>query len=416
MTRTFAVLLGDQPVGYLAEALDGRITFRTTEEYRKLADRPVLSQSFEDDLDREYRGRRGQLPPFFANLVPEPGPLRDLLQASFRLPPGDDLSLLSATGGDLPGAVEIHPDDGTIAVPEPEDAPEHHDENGRGDGPGGEPGLRFSLAGVQMKFSVLRDPEKIALAAHSDRGDWIVKFDSARFPNVVENEFAVMEWARASGFDVPECHLQSASMLSGRLRGHAPPGSNVYVIRRYDRPVGGRVHQEDFAQVAGLGPQHKYHHLRYEQIAFLAGRIIGDGAFDEFVRRLAFTIASGNADAHLKNWSLVYPDGRTPAWAPLYDQVGTVAWPEVRSELALKMAGTKDWFRIDLAHFGRLAELASMDAKGTVSLVGESVEGFFAAWRTLAARDILPRAHVTALQEHWRRVPLLRPYVRTSGT
>src|SRR4029079_5237089 len=85
---------------------DGRVTFRFADEYRRRYRRPVLSQSFEDDLLRISRGKDRELPPFFANLVPE-GHLRDLIEQSIGLERGDDLGLLAAVGFDLPGAVDI---------------------------------------------------------------------------------------------------------------------------------------------------------------------------------------------------------------------------------------------------------------------------------------------------------------------
>jgi serine/threonine-protein kinase HipA len=45
----------------------------------------------------------------------------------------------------------------------------------------------------------------------------------------------------------------------------------------------------------------------------------------EFLRRLVFNALIGNADMHLKNWSLIYPARRRAALAPAYDFVSTVA-------------------------------------------------------------------------------------------
>ena len=106
MKRSFGVRLNDVFVGNLTESDDGRVTFRFAEEYRRRLQRPVLSQSFEDDLLRIYRGKDRELPPFFANLVPE-GHLRELIEQSVGLDRGDDLGLLAAVGFDLPGAVDI---------------------------------------------------------------------------------------------------------------------------------------------------------------------------------------------------------------------------------------------------------------------------------------------------------------------
>ena len=47
----------------------------------------------------------------------------------------------------------------------------------------------------------------------------------------------------------------------------------------------------------------------FVRIATLAKAIVGPAALDEVVHRLVFIVACGNNDAHLKNWSLVYPDG-----------------------------------------------------------------------------------------------------------
>lgn len=117
--------------------------------------------------------------------------------------------------------------------------------------------------------------------------------------------------------------------------------TSVLVIRRYDREGTRRIHQEDFAQVVSLPPRLKYEHISYEQCAALALQIAGKDAYREFIRRLAFVIASGNTDAHLKNWSLVYPDGVNARLSPLYDQVCTIAWEELPRTLALRLSGRR---------------------------------------------------------------------------
>jgi serine/threonine-protein kinase HipA len=57
---------------------------------------------------------------------------------------------------------------------------------------------------------------------------------------------------------------------------------------------------------------------------------VGDAGAVEYTRRLVFSALIGNGDMHLKNWSLVYPDQRTPALAPAYDLVSTI--PYMRDE------------------------------------------------------------------------------------
>ncbi len=410
MTITLGVGLHGKIIGYLNQNTKGQITFRFTESYLSMSDRPVLSQSFEDDLSRTYYGKDRLLPSFFANLIPEHGALRDLIENNLGVGPGDDLALLEAVGRDLPGAVEIVRVDGDN-LPVQEDlevsayVADHEDVLKK------EPGLRFSLAGVQMKFSVLRDPDRITLPASNQDGEWIVKLGSARFPFTVENEYAMMQWAMSAGFDVPECHLQDAKTVSGSLRKHTDFGDRVFVIRRYDRQARLRIHQEDFAQVTNLRPELKYDHIKYEQCGGLIKQLLGDEAYYEFIRRLTFVIASGNADAHLKNWSFLYLDKQQPSLAPMYDQVCTIAWPELSSELALKLAGTKNWFALELRRFESLAERAGADPIKTTETVQETLAQLVDAWNNSQAPTLLPLPHSQHLQDFWGRVPLLRPYV-----
>jgi serine/threonine-protein kinase HipA len=411
VTITLGVGLHGKIIGYLSQTTRGQIAFRFTESYLSMSDRPVLSQSFEDNLSRTYYGKERSLPSFFANLIPEYGALRDLIENNLGVSPGDDLALLEAVGRDLPGAVGIVRVDGdNLPVQENLEASVYVEGNENVQ-KNKEPGLRFSLAGVQMKFSVLRDPDRITLPASNQDGKWIVKLGSARFPFTVENEYAVMQWARLTGFDVPECHLQDATTVSASLRKHTDFGDRVFVIRRYDRQAGRRIHQEDFAQVTNLRPELKYDHIKYEQCGGLIKQLLGDDAYYEFIRRLTFVIASGNADAHLKNWSLVYLDGQNPSLAPMYDQVCTIAWPEVSSELALKLAGTKNWFALEMRRFESLAERAGADPNKTTATVQETLDQLVDTWNNSQVSTLFPLPHLERLQIFWKRLPLLRPFM-----
>ncbi len=255
---------------------------------------------------------------------------------------------------------------------------------------------------------MLREGEALTLPVQGQQGEWIVKLDSSRFPQVVENEYATLEWARAAGFPVPECHVEPAAALAPALRGYAGAEGKVLVIRRYDRVEGRRIHQEDFAQVTGLPPRLKYDHITYEQLARIVVETVGPGAYDDFVQRLAFVVATGNTDAHLKNWSLVYPDGIKADLSPLYDQVCTIAWPELKPELALKLAGMKHLLQIEEKSFSKLAAKAGTDGERTVALLRRGLERIAEAWSESRGRETMPAPHVAALREYWERAPLLK--------
>ena len=413
--RAYDVLLNGLRVGHLTEMTDGRVAFRFVEEYKRLAPRLVLSQFFEDDLDRVYRSKRGVLPAFFANLIPE-GQLREIIETSLGLGHGDSLALLAAVSTDLPGAIELK--ESGVPVELQMDGEENgdvigHESNGH-DAPDSTPPeveLRFSLAGVQMKFSLMRDHEKLTLPARGARGEWIVKLDSSGFPRVIENEFATLQWARAAGFDVPACYLLPLTTLPEPLRKYSGESKHVLAIERYDRVGQRRIPQEDFAQIVGLAPSLKYDQITYAQCAAIVRNVVGEVGYHEFISRLTFIVASGNADAHLKNWSLLYPDGVRPVLTPLYDQVATVAWPDVAFKLALKFAGARDFLQVSEDAFARLAVRAGADPRATVATMNAALARIVAAWRTASISDALPAGHAAALRAYWLRSPLLKRFI-----
>jgi len=100
----------------------------------------------------------------------------------------------------------------------------------------------------------------------------------------------------------------------------------------------------------------------------------------EYTRRLVFAVLIGNADAHLKNWSLMYPDGRTPKLAPAYDLVGTIPYIPA-DRLALSLADTKVFGEVDLKRFRRYAEKAGLPVRLVVQTARETAERVRDLWR-----------------------------------
>lgn len=415
--QVFDVFLGNVLVGRIGRQSRRPILFRFTDEYLRMPLRPVLGQHFEDDLRKKSWGEAQELPSFFANLIPQ-GQLRQLMEHSLGLTTGDDLALLAAVGHDLPGAVQIRiSESGKLLTDNLPPATRTAVRQPVGDG-SADPVFRFSLAGVQMKFSVRLDADKLRLPYHGELGSWIAKFDSPTFPNLPANEYAVMSWARAAGFEVPDCRLLSGAVLPAPLAAQAARGSQVFLIKRYDRAGPERIHQEDFAQVAGLRPALNYDHWTYEICARVVLAISGPRGYDEFIRRLVFMVASGNTDAHLKNWSLLYPDGVNAILTPLYDQVAVVAWPPPKGfktewEWALNFAGTKSLAQLRMASFTRLAELSGGDSTHVKQLVAKMLAQIVEAWHRSSIQELLPAGHAQAIHAHWQNVPLLREYELT---
>ena len=258
------------------------------------------------------------------------------------------------------------------------------------------PGIRFSLAGVAMKFSMLLRQDRLTIPAHGDGGDWIVKTPDSRFRDVPLNEFAMMSLAHAVGIEVPEIMLVPRERVDQRLPASMWPEHEefAYAIRRFDRDDHRRpVHIEDLAQVRNVYPEQKYIG-NFETVANLIYRGRDKESLLEFTRRLTFSVLISNGDYHLKNWSLIYRDGRVPTLAPAYDLVSTAHYfiGERIEDLGLKFGGFRDFHRVNLRTFRRLQERLGARDVDLAECAADTVERTLAEWpRNSNILDSRPR-------------------------
>lgn len=249
----------------------------------------------------------------------------------------------------------------------------------------GEPhaGWRFSLAGVQLKFSMLADGDRLTLPAFGEGGDWIVKLPDLQYPDVPRNEFAMMSLAAAAGIDVPELRLVHRDEIAGLPRNVWPGREEwAYAVRRFDRADGRRsVHIEDLAQVCNLYPNRKYSG-NYESVASLLYRRHDVPALRQFARRLAYMVLIGNGDGHLKNWSLIYRDPRMPTISPAYDLVSTAPYRVngAAEDLGLRFGGSKQFRRVNLSLFQRLEDRLEVASAGLAECAAETVTRAVDQW------------------------------------
>ncbi|MGV2981931.1 type II toxin-antitoxin system HipA family toxin, partial [Camelimonas sp. ID_303_24] len=287
------VFLNSVRVGTIVRTPGDFNAFSLDPAYRDTGGCPVLSLSLRaatGGLRKDPRPVAGALPPFFANLLPEDR-LREAMEKhhAAHVRPGNDFDLLAALGADLPGAVRVLPSDGqpgaaTAASPD-------------------KPKARFSLAGVQMKLSVMKNTGKggsLTLPLGDGEGQYIAKFPSTAFPGVSENEFANLALAEAIGMEVPERELVGRDQFEGIPEEFETLAEGlVLLVRRFDRGTDGRrIHIEDFAQVFGLYPARKYDGAASHDIASVLNVAISPFAALEFVRRLTFSVVMGNGDMH----------------------------------------------------------------------------------------------------------------------
>jgi len=191
---------------------------------------------------------------------------------------------------------------------------------------------KVSISGVQPKLLVKFDKRK-NLLVRDDDGEYILKpqvLYPVPYSNIPENEQCCMDIAAEIGIDVPaHCLIPLKDE------------SLAYVVKRFDRKKGDKIHQEDFFQV--LGPKDKYIGS-VEQIGRKLKEISSVPGLDVqlFFERIIFYFLIGNGDAHFKNYSIAcYDDGQIRL-TPAYDIVCTKLVVPEDSDSALKINGAND--------------------------------------------------------------------------
>jgi serine/threonine-protein kinase HipA len=308
-------------------------------------------------------------------------------------------------GDDLPGAVTLRP-----AGDEPTDRRELKDpRNGDHDQ------LKFSLAGVQMKFSAIQKERGLTIPTSGLGGDWIVKLPDRRFEGVPENEFSMMEFARRCDIDVPEVELVVAKSIDGLPEEVSDTPGSALAVKRFDRTEEGRIHIEDFAQVLNLAPSRKYGGTNFDTLGRIIGATCPPEDLDEFLRRLVFMLAIGNSDAHAKNWSLIYPDGRSARLAPAYDLVAISYYEtldrRLSHRLALNLAEASLPEEVDRERFRRFADRIGSNEDRVLEVVTEQAAKVQTEWANLKAD--LPAAALSpgvtnVVNERLLTLPLFR--------
>ncbi|HVK93350.1 MAG TPA: HipA domain-containing protein [Noviherbaspirillum sp.] len=346
---------GKRPIGYLSQYGDIlRVSFDL--DYIHDPQRPMLSLSYlgstEDGTRQILSAARdvrlvrndGKWPAYFQNLLPE-GHNRDRLAQQRGCRPEDEFELLAAAGHDLMGGIEVAP------VPENEGVPTvvRHWHTALGLDVL-EPGFvefpvedAAALPGVVTKFSAVHDGRRYVVKRRGAAGSFILKLPSSRHSDLVANEFMGYQLCQALGLDCS--HAKVISRDEAELP-EQMPFNDILAVTRFDRRVDGtRLHMEEFTQVLGYEPRHKYGkglQADYSAMLSVLNRFSGNPSTDvqEFVRRFVAFILMGNTDAHLKNWAVMYPDGVTPQLTPLYDPVCVTAFFDdvAQSEYALNRA------------------------------------------------------------------------------
>jgi len=120
-------------------------------------------------------------------------------------------------------------------------------------------------------------------------------------------------------------------------------GNLAYITKRVDRYKKNKIAMEDFCQLTERLTEDKYQGS-YEQIAKTIQQYSVTPGLDliNFFELILFTFLTGNADMHLKNFSLLEKTGLGMTLSPAYDLVNTaLVNPTDTEELALTLNGKK---------------------------------------------------------------------------
>lgn len=296
---------------------------------------------------------------FFSGLLPD-AILRHKLAKYLRVSEKNPFSLLEAIGGECAGAVSLYPE-GTTPPKSKDDDIEILDDQKLKEMlvllkrrpllAGEEGGIRLSLAGAQDKIAVGVKDGRIALIKGTSPTTHILKPLIDMITDSVHNELFCMRLAALVRIDVARADI------------YIVDNTPCFLVERYDRMKNTdgiivRLHQEDFCQALGVLPDMKYENeggpslKKCQDVLFEHS---AKPAADQLslLNRVIFNYLIGNADAHGKNFSLIYKDVK-PQLAPAYDLLSTAIYPDVPTKMAMKIGGKYKPNDVFLRHWHRL--------------------------------------------------------------
>ena len=306
---------------------------------------------------------------FFENLLP-PEVVRRRLEKIVHISYGNVFGYLKALGGDCAGAVSLY-EDGVVPSSVPERlkvlSEEESDEllkilPQRPLLVDKIEGYRISGAGAQDKLIARWDGKAIALPLYGTASTHIIKPPMTRFPETVANECFCQRLAAKVGLPAAE---------SGMLKVKSTP---YYWTKRFDRIETDdgvrRLHQEDFCQMMGYFAEQKYEFEGGPSLVrclrFLRTSRVGAAGMLRFLDYALFGFLIGNADAHGKNYAILYNGSRVEV-APQYDLMSTVAYPELGDRPAMRIGGADSFRDVGRENFKAMAQKAEIDARLVLS-------------------------------------------------
>ena len=262
-----------------------------------------------------------------------------------------------------------------------------------------------TVTGVQAKLSLdiarggKDEPQRFTIVGLWGR--FILKPQTDRFVNLPENEDLTMHLAEIAGIKtVPHSLIRFAN------------GELCYITRRVDRTKKGvKIAMEDMCQLSERLTEDKYKGS-YERIAKLIKKHSSAPMLDviNFWEIVVFSWLTGNADMHLKNFSLFKPT-ENYMLTPAYDLLSTsIVMPEDDEELALTLNGKKK--KIKREDFEKAMSDSGMDEKSIANLF-KKFEKAYPKWIEMIAQSFLPEEQQGLYREQIERMSAKMGIVNT---
>ena len=372
--------------------------FRYDASYLSSSDARELSQSLPLG-DQPFDALKSKA--FFENLLP-PEVVRRRLEKIVHISYGNVFGYLKALGGDCAGAVSLY-EDGVVPSNVPERLKVLSEEEAD------EllkilpqrpllidkiEGYRISGAGAQDKLIARWDGKAIALPLYGTASTHIIKPPMTRFPETVANECFCQRLAAKVGLPAAESGILEVK------------DSSYYWTSRFDRIASSegvrRLHQEDFCQMMGYPAEEKYEFEGGPSLVrclkFLRTSRVGAAGMLRFLDYVLFGYLIGNADAHGKNYAILYNGSRIEV-APQYDLMSTVAYPELGDQPAMRIGGADSFRDVGRENFKAMAQKAEIDARLVLSRLDDMAERIQGAAAELAT-EMSDEGHPSPIYAH----------------
>lgn len=247
-----------------------------------------------------------------------------------------------------------------------------------------------TVTGVQPKLSLdlaratKGEPQRFTIVGLWGR--FILKPQTDRFANLPENEDLVMHLAEVAGIKtVPHSLIRFSD------------GELCYITRRVDRTKKGeKIAMEDMCQLSERLTEDKYKGS-YERIAKIIKKYSSAPMLDvaNFWEVVIFSWLTGNADMHLKNFSLFKPTANYML-TPAYDLLSTsIVMPDDDEELALTLNGKKK--KIKREDFEKAMRESGMEDK-VISNIFKKFSKALPKWNSVIRESFLPAEKQEELQ------------------